>query len=184
MDGGLIRADRVIVTTGSATPEFKSLRRHFKRRHTYCTLTEVVPAAIRKQVLPRALVLRDSAEFSHAVCWTRDDRLLVSGSDQDELPARKRDAALVQRTGELMYELLKMYPVISGLMPEYGWDLTHGVTVDGLPYIGAHRNFPRHLFALGGGRDSLTGAFLAARILARAVSGEPDKSDDVFGFTR
>ena len=183
-DGGMIRCERVIVATGSATPEFKALRRHFTRRHTYFALTEAVPAPIRRQLLPRGFVLRDAAAPPHAIYWTRDGRLVVSGSDQDELPARHRDAALVQRTGELMYELLKTYPVISGLMPQYGWDLTYGTTVDGLPYIGAHRNFPRHLFALGGGRDSLTGAFLAARLLARAAAGEPDKGDEVFGFTR
>jgi hypothetical protein len=49
-------------------------------------------------------------------------------------------------------------------------------------YIGPHRNYPRHLFALGG--DSLSGAFLAARVLARAASGEPDKYDEDFGWTR
>jgi glycine/D-amino acid oxidase-like deaminating enzyme len=51
-------------------------------------------------------------------------------------------------------------------------------------YIGPHRNYPRHLFALGGGGDSITGAFLAARMLARAVRGEAEKGDDVFGWTR
>jgi hypothetical protein len=50
-------------------------------------------------------------------------------------------------------------------------------------YIGAHRHYPRHLFALGGG-DSATGSFLAARILARAVLGQPQKADEVFGWTR
>jgi glycine/D-amino acid oxidase-like deaminating enzyme len=51
-------------------------------------------------------------------------------------------------------------------------------------YIGPHRNYPRHLFALGGGGDSITGAFLAARVLARAAAGEPDKADAAFGWTR
>ena len=51
-------------------------------------------------------------------------------------------------------------------------------------YIGPHRNYPRHLFALGGEGDSITGAFLAARILARALQGQPQKGDDVFGWTR
>jgi len=74
--------------------------------------------------------------------------------------------------------------VISGLKPEYGWDLTYGETADGWLYAGPHRNYPRHLFALGGGRDSITGAFLSARILARAIAGSPDKLDDLFGFTR
>ena len=76
----------------------------------------------------------------------------------------------MQRTGQLMYELLTMYPAISGLRPEYGWEAPYAGTADGLMYIGAHRNYPHHLFALGGGRDSVTGAFVAARIIARAVS--------------
>jgi glycine/D-amino acid oxidase-like deaminating enzyme len=90
----------------------------------------------------------------------------------------------VQRTGQLMYELLKMYPAISGLRPEFGWDLTYGETIDGVMYVGPHRNYPHHLFALGGGRHCLTGAFLAARLLARAVAGAPAKGDEVFGWTR
>jgi hypothetical protein len=51
-------------------------------------------------------------------------------------------------------------------------------------YIGAHRNFPHQLFALGGAADDVTGAFVAARIILRALQGAPDKADDVFGWTR
>ena len=83
-----------------------------------------------------------------------------------------------------MYELLTMYPAISGLKPAYGWEATYGDTVDGLMYIGAHRNYPNHLFALGGSPDSLTGAFLAARIVLRALKGRSEKGDAVFGWTR
>ena len=81
-----------------------------------------------------------------------------------------------------MYELLMMNTAISGLQPEYGWEGAFGETADGIMYIGPHRNYPHHLFALGG--DSLSGAFLAARVLARAASGKPDKHDDVLGWTR
>jgi glycine/D-amino acid oxidase-like deaminating enzyme len=115
--------------------------------------------------------------------WTSDHRLVVAGADQDAVPAARRDAVRVQRTGQLMYELLTMYPVISGLQPEFGWEVAYGSTADGLPYIGPHRNYPRHLFALGGD-DSLTGAFLSARLLARRILDEPQKGDEVFGWTR
>ena len=40
-------------------------------------------------------------------------------------------------------------------------------TADGLPYIGPHRNFPHHLFAFGDSSHSVTGAYLASRILLR-----------------
>ena len=98
---------------------------------------------------------------------------------------RARDGLVHQWTFELMYELLKMYPAISGLQPAFGWRLSSAVTKDALPYIGPHRNYPRHLFALGGSAgDSVTGAFLAARVLVRALEGQPESSDDAFGFTR
>jgi len=51
-------------------------------------------------------------------------------------------------------------------------------------YIGPHRNYPHHLFALGGGGDSVTGAFLAARILLRTLQGAAEKDDAVWSFTR
>jgi glycine/D-amino acid oxidase-like deaminating enzyme len=70
------------------------------------------------------------------------------------------------------------------LRPEYGWELHYGDTGDGLTYIGAHRNYPHHVFALGGATDSITGAFLAARLVTRAVQGASEKEDEVFGFNR
>ena len=181
---GVIRAERVIVTTGLATPEFKPLRRHFKRRESYVVLTDVMPAAMRKHLGRRDATLADTATPRHRIRWTGDGRILIAGADQDETPAGTRDAVLVQRTGQLMYELLTMYPAISGLPPAYGWDLPYGETADGLMYIGPHRNYPRHLFALGGSGDSITGAFVAARLLARAARDEAEKGDEVFGWTR
>ena len=183
-DGGEIRASTVVVATGTATAEFRQLRRHFKRRETYLVLTEPMPAAVRKQIGERDTTFSDTRVPHRRVRWTSDDRILVAGATQDETPERKRPAVLVQRTGQLMYELLTMFPVISGLMPEYGWELIGGETADGLMYIGPHRNYPRHLFALGSGGDSITGAFLAARVLVRALRDASEKEDAVWGFTR
>jgi glycine/D-amino acid oxidase-like deaminating enzyme len=183
-DGGLIKAATVVVTTGTATAEYRPLRRHFKPRETYHVLTEPMPAALRKQLGNRGVTVNDPAGAGRRVVWTEDSRLLVVGGDQDETPARRRGEVLVQRTGQLMYEALTMYPAIAGLRPEWGWESSYGETADGLPYIGPHRNYPRHLFALGGTGDSLTGAFLAARMLVRALQGQAEKSDQVFGWTR
>lgn len=180
----LVRAQTVVVTTGIATAEFKPLRRHFTRRDTYVVLTDVVPVSMRRQLGRRTATLADVRTPRHRIRWTKDDRILIGGADQDAPPARSRDAVLVQRTGQLMYELLTMYPAISGLQPAYGWDLPYGETADGLMYIGPHRNYPRHLFALGGGGDSISGAFVAARLLARALRGAPEKGDEVFGWAR
>jgi len=182
LDGGTVRASTVVVATGTATAEFKPLRRHFKSRESYLVLTEAVGAGLRKQLVPEAAILRDTLVPPHRLRWTEDHRLLMGGADQDEVPAKRRDAVRIQRTGQLMYELLTMYPVIAGLQPEFGWEVPYGATADGLPYVGPHRNYPRHLFALGG--DSSTGAFLSARLLARRLQDQPQKGDEVFGWTR
>jgi glycine/D-amino acid oxidase-like deaminating enzyme len=184
IEGGQVRASTVIVATGTASLEFRQLRRHFKRRESYFVLTEPLPAAIRKELGSRDTTFSDTRRPHHRVRFTADDRILVGGATQDETPERKRAPILVQRTGQLMYELLTMFPAISGLMPEYGWEVLSGETADGLMYIGPHRNYPHHLFALGGGGDSVTGAFLAARILLRTLQGAAEKDDAVWSFTR
>jgi glycine/D-amino acid oxidase-like deaminating enzyme len=180
----VLHAGTVIITTGAATAEFKPLRRHFNRRETYLVMTEPVPAAVRRELNRPDATIRDLKAPHHRIRWTADQRIVVAGADQDETPVRTRDAVLVQRTGQLMYELLMLYPAISGLRPQYGWHLPYGETLDGLMYIGPHRNYPHHLFALGSGGDSISGAFAAARILSRAVRGQIDKADEVFGWTR
>lgn len=182
VDGGLVRAGTLVVATGAATAEFTSLRRHFTPREAYLVLTEPLPATIQKQLGRRDALLEDMHTPRHRLVWTEDQRILVAGADQNAVPARVRESVLVQRTGQLMYELLLMYPSIAGLKPEYGWSVPYGETADRLMFIGAHRNFPRHLFALGSGGDSLTGAFLAARILTRALHGKPAPGDDDFGW--
>ena len=179
-----IRTTAVVVTTGTATREYNQLRRHFKERETYLVLTEPLPAAMRKQVGAAGLTLRDTHDPRRRLRWTPDNRLLIAGADQDRPAERLRESIRVQRTGQLMYELLTMYPVISGLQPEYGWELGYGDTADGLMYIGPHRNYPHHVFALGGATDSVTGAFLAARMVTRSLQGASEKADQVFSFTR
>jgi glycine/D-amino acid oxidase-like deaminating enzyme len=183
--GGDLRAKRVVIATGIPTPAlFKSLRRHFWFRSTYLTLTAPVPAKIRQQLGRRDAIIRDSANPPHIVRWVDDERLLITGADTETMPERHRDKTIVQKTGQLMYELSTLYPDISGIQPEYGWASDYARTAEGLPYIGAHRNFPHHLFAFGDSSHSVTGAYLASRILLRQHFEEMDRADDAFGFHR
>lgn len=182
--GGSIRADRVVVATGLPTVLFRSLARHFWFRSSYLALTERVPAKVRAQLGKRKAVVRDAANPAHVVRWVADEQLLVMGADSALPPPRQREKAVVQRTGQLMYELSTLYPDISGILPQYGWDASYGWTGDGLPYIGPHRNFPRHLFAFGDASHSVTGAYLASRILLRHYLDEVEPADKIFEFTR
>ena len=109
---------------------------------------------------------------------------MVAGADALAAPDRLRAKVIVQRTGQLMYELSTLYPAISGILPAYGWDAAYARTEDGFPYVGPHRNFPHHLFAFGDASRSVTGAYLASRILLRQVLDAADPADAVFEFTR
>lgn len=182
--GGLVRADCVIVATSSPIGDLRALRRHVRPEHTYSVVTEPLTASMRRETGRRAAALHDMAEPPHVLRWLHDHRVLFSGASQPEVPARLRDRTLVQRTGQLMYELSLMYPAVSGIQPAWAWDALRYDTVDGLPFIGPHRNFPRHLFAVGAGRHGAAAAWLAARVLLRAHQGEPARGDDAFGFAR
>jgi glycine/D-amino acid oxidase-like deaminating enzyme len=183
-DGGLITADAVIIATGGLPDDLRALRRHFAPTQSYAVVTESLPAAVRREVGKRTSALRDSAAPPHVLRWLKEDRVLIAGADQPPVPPRLRDQTVVQRSNRLMYELSTIYPAISGIQPQWGWDFLHYGSPDGLPVAGPHRNFPRHLFALGHGRHGAGVAWLAARVLLREFLGEPAKADELFGFPR
>ena len=70
------------------------------------------------------------------------------------------------------------------MKPDYAWEGLFATTPDGLPYIGPHRRYPRHLFALGYGGNGMTFGYLAAEILGRWVHGKETEDDRFFGFGR
>ena len=183
-EGGTVSAATVVIAGGASIPDLRPLRRHLRPRHGYGVVTAPLPAPVRRELGTRSAVLRLGGNPPQFVRWLPGDRVLVEGADQDPIPVRSREQAVVQRSGQLMYELSLVFPAISGTPAEWGWWLPFDDTVDGLPYIGSHRNFPRHLFALGLGRHGVAASWLAARILLRQLAGTPVKGDELFSFSR
>jgi glycine/D-amino acid oxidase-like deaminating enzyme len=183
-DRGTLRAQAAVIATGAPLPDLRALRRHLAPQHGFAVVTEPLPAAVRRELGSRGAAMRDGASPPHVLRWLKDDRVLFAGADGPPVAARARDKTLVQRSNQLMYELSTAYPAISGAMPEWAWDYGVDDTVDGLPYIGLHRNFPRHLFALGHGRHGSGLAWLAARVLLRLFQEAPEKGDEWLGFSR
>ena len=182
-DGGLVTASKVVIASGYPTDDFKPLWRRFVRCDRYNVLTPELPAPIRREMTPADVLVRDAASPDHWLQWI-GNRVLFSGADQPRVVDRARERALVQRTGQLMYELSVMRPVISGVMPDCAWTSDCSRTIDGVPYYGPHRNYPHHYFAFGGASGGLGLSFTAARILLRHHLGQPDKGDEPFSFTR
>lgn len=181
---GTITARAAVIATGSPGSLMSQLRRHFSTRDTYLVATDSMPAAMRKAVGSRRTAVMDTEDPPHTVRWLKEDRAMITGADQAAVTPRLRERALVQRTGQLMYELSLLYPEVSGLQPAYAWDAPITTTADGAPFIGPHRNLPGHLFALGFGRHGDGLAWMAARALLRHFDGEPSKEDALFEFSR
>jgi glycine/D-amino acid oxidase-like deaminating enzyme len=183
LDSGAITTTNLIICIGEPTSLFKPLKRHLRHEDRYAVLTEPLSAAVRTELGQRAALLMDTDTPPHQLWFTADHRALFAGADQKRPGDRLRDKTLVQRTGQLMYELSRLYPAISGAAPAYGWDVPLAHTIDGVPYAGSHRNFPFQLFAFGTAHDPAR-AFLASRIILRSIQGRPEKGDEHFSFAR
>ena len=183
-DGGTLRAEMVVVATPARLPDLRALRRHLRSLHGYAVVTDRLAAGVKRELGTRSAAIQDCAQPSHTVRWLEGDRVLVTGADQPAVAPRSQPQVLIQRAGQLMYELSMLYPAISGTMPAWAWHQEHNQTADGLPYIGPHRNFPRHFFALGQGNHGAGVAWLAGRLALRAALGTVEKTDETYGFTR
>ena len=181
---GAIHADRVVIATGYATPYFKPLDARFRMLTTYVVATRPLTAAERRQVGLDSVMLWDTGRPYHYARWTPDRRLMLGGGDRPLGPERLRARALREGTREVHQFFLERYPALADVPLEYGWEGLFATTPDGLPYIGPHRRYARHLFALGYGGNGMTYGFLAARLLLEWYRGDRSADHDLFAFSR
>ncbi|MEP6592956.1 MAG: FAD-dependent oxidoreductase, partial [Acidobacteriota bacterium] len=87
-------------------------------------------------------------------------------------------------TGELRGYFERLLPALADLRVELAWEGLFAVTPDSLPFIGPHRRYPHHLFALGYGGNGMTFGFLAARLLLEQWQGIASRDHDLFAFGR
>ncbi len=184
LDDGEIVADWAIVATGFATPEFKPLAGRFRMTNTYVIATPRIADATRRRIGLHRVMLWDTDDPYHYARWTPDHRVILGGEDEPRTRSRDRRAALKQHARSLMSHLVSLYPTLEGMEPEYAWEGLFATTPDGLPYIGTHRRYPRHLFALGYGGNGMTFGYMAAEILLRYVLGRETEEDRFYGFAR
>jgi glycine/D-amino acid oxidase-like deaminating enzyme len=158
--GGTISATYIVVATGYATPEFRGLVGRFRMKDTYVLATR----RLQTRRLHRVMAW-DTDRPYHYVRWTEDGRLLVGGEDTRHRASKGSRQRLAKSRGRLLTYLARIYPELADEEPHYAWEGLFAETPDGLPFIGEHSRYPRHLFALGYGGNGLTASFLAAKSL-------------------
>lgn len=184
LDRGEVSAKWAVIATGYATADFKPLAGRFRMSNTYVIATPPLSATTRRHMGLGDVMFWDTEDPYHYARWTRDRRLLFGGRDEPMVPRRARRTALAHHAVRLAEDLIALYPALDGIAPDYAWEGLFATTPDGLPYIGTHRRYPRHLFALGYGGNGMTFGYLAAQILVRAAQGAITAEDRLFGFGR
>lgn len=181
---GSIDAAKVVIATGYATEHFRPLAGRFEMRHTYVLATKPLDARQRREVGLGPVMLWDSERPYHYARWTPDHRLLLGGADRLVKPGARRSAMFAAATRELRDYFECLYPAIAEVGFDYAWEGLFAMTPDSLPYIGPHRRYPNHLFALGYGGNGMTFAALAARILLEQWQGVVSADHRLFAFNR
>ena len=179
---GSVDAAQVVIATGYATREFRPLAGRFEMRHTFVLATHPLSRRDRREVGLGPVMLWDTERPYHYVRWTPDDRLLLGGADR---PARPRVKTLFSEGARELRDYFETHlPGLANVGIDYAWEGVFAITPDGLPYIGPHRRYPRHAFALGYGGNGMTFAWMAAQILLEQWKGIASSDHQLFGFNR
>jgi glycine/D-amino acid oxidase-like deaminating enzyme len=182
--GGRVEADRVVIATGYATPSFKPLTRHFRMMNTYVVATRCMSPRERRATGLGNVMLWDTARPYHYARWTADHRLMFGGGDRPHVTGRGRIRAFHDSVAALRRHFERLLPSLADIDCEFAWEGLFATTPDGLPYIGVHEDYPRHLFALGYGGNGMTFGFLAAQILLDWYRGDRSSDQRLFRFGR
>jgi len=111
-------------------------------------------------------------------------RLLLGGGDQLVRPGQQHRRQFEQASRDLRAYFEARLAALASINTDIAWDGLFAMTPDGLPYVGPHRRYPRHWFALGYGGNGMTFGFLAARLLLERWQGSRSGDHGLFEFGR
>lgn len=179
----VVNVKSVVIATGYTTRQFRPLAGHFSLYRTYVLATSPLSLAQRRNIGLGDVMVWDTNRPYHYARWTKDHRLLMGGGDR-RVAAGSRRAAFERATETLRQDFETWLPGLSAVDIDAAWEGLFAVTPDSLPYIGPHRRYPSHLFALGYGGNGLTFGFLAAQFLLEQWRGVKSADHTLFSFGR
>ena len=181
---GTIHAELVVIATGYATAQFRPLAGRFRMYRTYVLATEPIDRVQRDDVGLSDVMLWDTERPYHYARWTPEHRLLLGGEDRLVQPGQRRRQQSKTAARDLRAYFEARLPALATVRTERAWEGLFAMTADSLPYIGPHRRYPRHWFALGYGGNGMTFGFLAARLLLERWQGMKSPDHALFEFAR
>jgi glycine/D-amino acid oxidase-like deaminating enzyme len=141
-------------------------------------------AAILHRIGSAESLLWDTERPYHYARWTPDRRLLAGGEDRRVRPGQRRRQSSPAAFTDLRSCFESRFPALSTVQTDHAWEGLFAMTHDSLPYIGPHRRYPGHWFALGYGGNGMTFGSLAARLLLERWQGVQSSDHELFEFGR
>jgi glycine/D-amino acid oxidase-like deaminating enzyme len=181
---GIVEARRVVIATGYATSHFRPLAGRFRMYRTYVLATEPLSVSQRSDLGLSDVMVWDTERPYHYARWTPEHRLLLGGADRRARPGQRRGVQFRMAIQELRGYFEQRLPALATIGTQLAWEGLFAMTPDSLPYIGPHRRYPGHWFALGYGGNGMTFGFLAARLLLEQWQGVDSPDHALFRFDR
>lgn len=172
-----IEAKALIFATGYELANGVPAKGH-RRSSTWAFATVPQPQALRSL---GETVLWEASDPYLYIRSTIDGRVVVGGEDEDFDDESRRDALISTKVEALQNKTSTLLPWLD-LSAEYSWAGTFGESETGLPSIGPVPDMPHCYAVLGYGGNGITFGYLAARLLAGYLTGQPDPDAELFAF--
>jgi glycine/D-amino acid oxidase-like deaminating enzyme len=166
---GVITAREVILASGAYTTEASpALRKKIIPIGSYIIATEVLPAALARELSPRNRMIYDSKHFLYYYRLTPDNRMLFGGRAAffPETENTVRQSAEILRRG-----MIDVYPQLRGTKVEFVWGGTLDFTLDVMPHSG---KIDGMYFAAGFAGHGVAAATWFGAKLAGLICGDPN----------
>lgn len=177
-DNATIKAGRVVFCNGFEAVGM--IKAETAKLHT-------TYACISEQHLPfnpslKDVLVWDTANPYFYMRATGDGRLLLGGEDTDyhkEADYKQKDT----KSKKLMQRLKELSPSVD-YVEDFTWAGTFGTTKDGLPYIGAVKEYPNCFFVLGFGGNGITFSVQGQELILDLLQNSKNPLLDLYRFYR
>ena len=176
-DGGAVRADQVVLTTGSWAAGWPGFRRSFGVIADYMVVTEPIPNLLKEIGWTSQVGLADGREMLYYLRPTDDGRIAIGGGTTGVVfggraePGSTRDRRVAEYPAR---GLLWMFPQLEGVKFTHAWGGPIDHTASFLPFF--RTLAPGNVHAgLGFSGHGLAQTKLGAKILASLTLGARDR---------
>ena len=177
--GYAVKASKVIYCTGYETVNL--IKESFVKLLSSFAIVSEVNKGLYEQY--KNLLIWNTATPYLYMRTTDDFRFLIGGEDEEFLDPEKRDVLIGEKNRKLIKSFQRIFPD-RPFYPDFAWAGTFGETKDGLPYIGAHKDFRNTYFVCGFGGNGITFSVVGMAMVSDWLKGEKHPLSEWFRFGR